>query len=69
MSGWIKGYPKERGLFRVRIDGEKETYAVHHHCELNGRSWWTDTSGRDVVGYQIEWTGRRITPDDLRNTV
>lgn len=57
---WKTGWPEKRGLYRCRADEEKEVYLVHHKCDVNGRHWWTDTRGYDVVGYQIEWIGDPI---------
>ena len=61
---WNKGWPQDRGLFKCRVDG-KETYLVHHRCDLNRRHWWSDTKGYDVIGCSIEWTGGPLSADDL----
>ena len=45
----VKGYPKERGLYRCQVDG-REQVLVHHYCGTNRRHWWTDTAGFDVLG-------------------
>lgn len=64
MSEWNKGWPDKRGLYRCRVDG-KEKFLVHHHCELNGKHWWSDTKGFDVVGCQVEWQGKHLTADEV----
>lgn len=58
------GWPKERGLYKCKVDG-KEKYLVHHTCDLNGRHWWTDTRGFDVVGCKVEWLDKKLTVDDI----
>ena len=50
MSKYVEGYPKERGLFRCIIDGEREQILVHHYCGTTRRHWWTDTAGYDAIG-------------------
>lgn len=57
---WRTGWPEKRGLYQVRVDG-KESFLVHHKCDLNGKHWWSDTKGFDVVGCRVEWTGDPIT--------
>ena len=61
---WKNGWPDKRGLYRCKVDG-KETVLVHHRCDLNGRHWWSDTRGFDVVGHRIEWRGGPLSADDL----
>lgn len=51
---WKEGWPKSRGLYRCRVDGE-EKILTHHYCALNNRHWWSTTDGHDVVGFAIEW--------------
>lgn len=65
MSEWRKGWPKQRGLYRCRVDGD-ERLLVHHCCDLNGKHWWSDTKGFDVVGCTIEWKDKRLTADDVK---
>ena len=57
---WNKGYPEKHGLYMCRIDGEEETVLHHHVCQLNGRHWWTNTAGGDVVAQVIEWKKEKI---------
>ena len=61
---WRSDWPDRRGLYRCKVDG-KETVLVHHRCDLNGRHWWSDTKGFDVVGHRIEWRGGPLSADDL----
>ena len=61
---WKNGWPDKRGLYRCKVDG-KETVLVHHRCDLNGRHWWSDTKGFDVVGHRIEWRDGPLSADDL----
>ena len=55
MSEWKKGWPKDRGLYRCLVDGKPKAL-THHYCVLNGRHWWTTTSGHDVVGCEIQYS-------------
>lgn len=57
---WKTGYPEKRGLYQCRIDGETVTMLAHHRCDLNGRHWWTNTAGGDVVATTIEWKNEKI---------
>lgn len=52
---WKKDWPKQRGIYRCKVDG-KPMVLTHHFCELNGRHWWSTTDGHDVVGCNIEWS-------------
>lgn len=64
MSEWNEGWPDKRGLYRCKVD-DKETVLVHHRCDLNGRHWWSDTRGFDVVGHRIEWRGGPLSADEI----
>ena len=64
LTEYKEGFPKERGLYRVTVDG-KETILVHHICLNNGKHWWSDTSGFDVVGHKIKFLDKKLTPQDM----
>ena len=58
------GFPSERGFFKCKV-GDKEMILVHHICTMNGKHWWSDTFGRDVVGDNIKFSGKKLTVDDI----
>ena len=64
MTEYKDGFPNERGLFKVKVDG-KETYLVHHFCANNCKHWWSDTSGFDVVGHEIKFIDKKLTIEDI----
>ena len=65
MDEWIKGYPSERGLYHCIVDG-KEQILVHHICMNNGKHWWSDVRGYDVVGYEIKYKGKKLNVTDIK---
>ena len=64
MTEYKDGFPKERGMYRCKVDGE-EKILVHHVCVVNDRHWWSDTLGYDVVGYQIQFQDKKLTVNDI----
>lgn len=54
MSEWKTDWPKERGIYKCKVDG-KPMVLTHHYCVNNNKHWWTTTAGYDVVGCKIEW--------------
>ncbi len=61
---FVEGYPTERGFFLCKI-GNEEKVLVHHICTMNGRHWWSDTQGNDVVGHEIKFCDKKLTVDDI----
>lgn len=61
---WNKGYPKERGLYKCKIDGKEETL-IHRRCDISGKSYWMKLNGHDVVGFEILWDDKRPTAEEL----
>lgn len=49
---WHTGFPDKRGLYHCKVDG-KETYLIHHCCDMTNKHWWSDSRGFDVVGCEI----------------
>ena len=58
------GYPNERGLYKCKVDG-KVTYLIHHVCMNNGKHWWSDTAGRDVIADKIQYIGEKLKAQDI----
>lgn len=60
---WKHTFPEKPGIYRVRINRERETYLINHMCQLNGRFRWKDLQGVDFdhTAY-VEWTGDRVNP-------
>lgn len=65
MTDWKMGFPKERGIYRCRIDGREEKCLMHKCCELTDRHRWMTLDCRDIVGHAIEWTGEKLGAKDL----
>ena len=65
MSEWNEGFPDKRGMYECLVDG-KETYLVHHECMNNGKHWWSDTRGYDVVGCDIKYKGKALTAEKIK---
>ena len=58
------GYPEERGLYKVLVDGE-ETILVHHKCDMTGKHWWSDVRGHDVTGHKIKFWEKKLSHKDI----
>lgn len=62
---WHDGWPDERGLYLCEVNG-KQAILAHHCCGMNNKHWWTDTRGYDVVGYEVRWSGVKLTAAELK---
>ena len=59
-----EGYPNERGFYKCKV-GDEEMILIHHICTVNGRHWWSDTTGHDVVGHEIKFCNKKLTAQDI----
>lgn len=63
---WSHTFPKKPGVYKCRINGEREEYLINHLCQLNGRFRWKDLRGVDYdhTAY-VEWTGDPLGPTNI----
>lgn len=61
---YIEGFPTERGLYRCKVDG-KEKVLVHHICMNNGKHWWSDAAGYDVIANKITFCDEKLNVEDI----
>lgn len=64
---WHTHYPDRAGIYRCRVNHERETYLVCHQCVINHRYRWQLINGQDVNTnkHYIEWTGEATTIMDV----